>query len=60
MTATLSVLDLATVVSGSTAAQALAETAALAPEVERLGFQATVGGRAPRRCPWWPARRRPS
>ena len=34
----LSVLDLATVATGSTAARALGETVALAPEVERLGY----------------------
>jgi len=36
---TLSVLDLATVGSGSTAADALADTVRLAPEVERLGYR---------------------
>jgi luciferase family oxidoreductase group 1 len=35
----LSVLDLATVASGSTPAQALADTTRLAAEVERLGYQ---------------------
>jgi luciferase family oxidoreductase group 1 len=35
----LSVLDLATVASGSTAAQALRETTAMAVAVERLGYQ---------------------
>jgi len=39
VSAALSVLDLATVMSGSTAAQALADTTALAPEVERLGYR---------------------
>jgi luciferase family oxidoreductase group 1 len=34
----LSVLDLATVATGSTPAQALSETVQLAPEVERLGY----------------------
>ena len=34
----LSVLDLATVATGSTSAQALRETVAIAPEVERLGY----------------------
>lgn len=37
--ATLSVLDLATVGSGATAAEALADTVRLAPEVERLGYR---------------------
>ena len=36
---TLSVLDLATVGSGSTAADALADTVRLAPEIERLGYR---------------------
>jgi luciferase family oxidoreductase group 1 len=35
----LSVLDLATVATGSNAAQALRETVAIAPEVERLGYR---------------------
>jgi luciferase family oxidoreductase group 1 len=35
----LSVLDLATVASGSTPAQALSETVKMAPEVERLGYR---------------------
>ena len=34
----LSVLDLATVASGSTPAQALSETVKMASEVERLGY----------------------
>jgi luciferase family oxidoreductase group 1 len=37
--ATLSVLDLATVGRGATAADALADTVRLAPEVERLGYR---------------------
>jgi luciferase family oxidoreductase group 1 len=36
---TLSVLDLATVSSGATAASALADTVRMAPEVERLGYR---------------------
>jgi luciferase family oxidoreductase group 1 len=36
---TLSVLDLATVASGATAADALGDTVRMAPEVERLGYR---------------------
>jgi luciferase family oxidoreductase group 1 len=36
---TLSVLDLATVAKGATAASALADTVRMAPEVERLGYK---------------------
>ena len=37
--ATLSVLDLATVAAGATAADALADTGRLAPLVETLGYR---------------------